>query len=106
MKRNIAEQRDNVLVDFLKQHKGRHNIVSSDTVVEFLNDAGFSLTRTSVTPTMRKLMYERNLPVCFVSTEGYYWGETNEEFLGSIADIEKKIEGCRKHVEHLKQFIK
>lgn len=98
-------ERDCCLVEFLKNHRGRENIVSTDEVLKHLNDHGFQLSRTSLTPTIRKLMYEQYLPICFVGMLGYYWASTREDIMLTIDDCQRRIDGLQKHIDHLKCFI-
>lgn len=60
MSRTTAKQslkRDNLLVDFLFQHKGKDNIVSAKEICDYLNENGYTAHQININIPIRRLMY-------------------------------------------------
>lgn len=106
MKKETKNDRDILLIHFLMQHKGRKNCVSSKDICEFLTNKGYKTKPTSLFPVIHSLMYERNLPICYVSMKGYYIAESDEDIIPVILDLQKRINGFQKHIDFLKKFTK
>lgn len=98
-------KRDTLLVNWLKEHKGNINSVSSRDVQKFLMDNGYSIKVTNVGTLINKIMYERNAPICYSNTKGYYWGTTRDELEATIADLESRRNALQEHIDHLKGFM-
>lgn len=98
-------KRDTLLLEFMREHKGRENIVTSHEVQKFLSDHGYSINRNNVGSLINKIMYERNAPICYSNVKGYYWAQTKEEIEIAIADMEMRIASLKNHIQHLKNFI-
>lgn len=96
-------KRDNLLLEFLKSHKGKSNMVTSKDVKKFLADNGYKTS--NVGNVISKIMYERNAPICFSNGKGYYWAQTREEIENTIADMEMRRASLQEHIDHLKNFI-
>lgn len=108
MGRTISIQsfkRDNLLVDFLFQHKGKDNIVSAKQICEFLNERGYHANPDAINMTIRKVMYERHLPICSANSKGYFWATTKEEIQMTIDDLQGRIEEMQNRIDHLQSFI-
>ena len=105
MKMSEVLKRDNLLVEFLREHKGGRSCVSSAEIAKYLNDKGYATKKQTVPSIIRKLMYERTLPICHKNSTGYFWAETREEIQASINDLEGRISEMQSHIEHLKSFI-
>ena len=98
-------ERDNLLVEFINQNKGRNNCVSSKSILQFLSDNGYKLSPTSLYPIIHKLMCDRNLPICYVSMRGYYIATSKEDIMPVIDDLQVRMSGFQRHVEHLIAFL-
>lgn len=98
-------KRDSLLLEFMKEHKGEENRVSSTEIQKFLNDNGYSVKRNNVGSLMCRIMYQRNAPICFSNVKGYYWAKTREEIQKTIADMESRRASLQEHIDHLKNFI-
>lgn len=98
-------KRDSLLLNFMREHKGEANRVSSHDVQKFLADNGYSVKRNNVGSLINRIMYERNAPICFSNVKGYYWAETRAEIEKTIADMEMRRASLQEHINHLKQFI-
>lgn len=105
MKQLDVFKRDSILLEFMKEHKGEENKVTSYDVQNFLEDNGYSINRNNVGSLMSKIMYERNAPICFSNTKGYYWAKTRAEIEKTIADMEMRRASLQEHIDHLKNFI-
>ena len=80
MKATQVLKRDNLLVEFIKAHKGRNQAVSTKEITEYLGSKGYKTPITSLLPIIRKIMYERNLPICFVSMGGVLLGREQSRY--------------------------
>lgn len=98
-------KRDTVLFNWLREHKGKINIVTSYDIQKFLADSGYHIKRNNVGTLINKIMYERNAPICYLNGSGYYWATTKDELKSTICDLEKRILSLQEHVEHLKGFM-
>lgn len=103
-KTNRGNDRDNLLVKFLQQHRGRRICVSSKVICEFMKNNGYEMKPTTLFPHVHRLMYERNLPICYIAMKGYYIAENSEDITPVIADLKKRINGHQKHIDFLLQF--
>ena len=98
-------KRDNILMEFMRQHKGEENIVSSREIPDYMQQNGYSVKRHFVCSILRKIMYERNAPICHTNANGYYWAKTKQEIEKAIADLESRRNSMQEHIDHLKGFI-
>lgn len=100
-----ALKRDNLLVDFLFEHKGIQNIVSAKAICEFLNERGYHASLGSIHQVIRKVMFERHLPICSVNSKGYFWATSKEEIQMSIDDLQGRVAEMTNRIELLQSFI-
>lgn len=98
-------KRDSALLEFIKQHKGKDNKVTSREIADFLNKLGYNTNPNSVHVRINRIMYERNAPICSVNAKGYYWAVSRAEIEETIADIENRRSALKEHIDHLKNFI-
>ena len=98
-------KRDTLLFNWLREHKGEANKVTSYDVKSFLEENGYSIKRNNVGTLINKLMYERNAPICYSNSTGYYWATTREELEKTIADLESRRNSLQEHIDHLKGFM-
>lgn len=98
-------KRDTLLLNFLREHKGEENKVTSYDVQKFLGENGYSIKRNNVGSLINKIMYDRNAPICYSNTTGYYWATTREELEKTIADLESRRNALQEHIDHLKGFM-
>ena len=98
-------KRDNLLVSFLLQHRGGENCVSSQSIRAFLTENGYPTSSDHIHIIIRKIMFERTLPICHVNGKGYFWAETTEEIQASINDMQSRIEQMQLRIELLNKFI-
>ena len=100
-----AFKRDNLLLEFIRQHRGEANLVSSREVRSFLNEHGYQMARYSIGNVITRVMYERNAPICYSSSKGYYWAASRTEIEKTIADMKARQESLQEHIDHLRGFI-
>jgi hypothetical protein len=105
MKTSEVLKRDNLLVEFLGEHRGGENCVSKYDIAEYLNGKGFATKHATIHTIVRRLMFERTLPICHANGKGYFWAESRAEIQAAIADLESRIEEMQSRIEHLKHFI-
>ena len=75
---NLIVNRDNLIVKYIQQHKGKDNCVSAKELAKHLQDNGYSTKSEAMHVIIRKIMYERCLPICSLNSKGYYWGVTDK----------------------------
>jgi hypothetical protein len=98
-------KRDTLLFNWLREHKGEQNRVTSHEIQKFLEKNGYSIKRNNVGTLINKIMYERNAPIVYANTKGYYWATTREELEKTIADLESRRNSLQEHINHLKGFM-
>lgn len=105
MKNYDAFKQDSLLLEFMKEHKGEENIVSSKEISKFLSNNGYSTKINIVHSIIKRIIYERNAPICYSNAKGYYWAKTKSEIERTIADMEMRRNALQEHINHLKNFI-
>lgn len=105
MKRTETVKRDNLLVEYLLEHKGRENAVSRYDIAEYLTENGYKQKARTVHGIIERLIRERHLPICSINGKGYYWAKTKAYILASIDELQSRITAMQEHIEHLKNFI-
>lgn len=59
MKASETLKRDNLLVEFLREHRGAKNCVSNKEITKYLDDKGYAVKVGSTHGIVRKVMFER-----------------------------------------------
>lgn len=98
-------KRDNILLEFMKEHRGKRNNATSKEIADFLNSRGYETNTASVHSMVKRVMYERNAPICHINSKGYYWATSRDEIEATIADLEMRRVALQEHIDHLKNFI-
>lgn len=98
-------KRDSLVLEFMKEHKGEENIISSHEIQKFLSDNGYCVKPRNVGSLLNRIMYERNAPICYTNGKGYYWAKTKSEIEKTVADMKMRQVALQEHIDHLKQFI-
>ena len=98
-------KRDNLLVDFLLEHKGAENAVSSREISKYLTAVGFPIKAQSVHSAVSNLIDERRLPICSLNCKGYYWGRTKDDIMECISHLQSRVESLEEHIKHLYNFV-
>lgn len=106
-RRNLVDtiNSDNALVDFLVEHKGKANVVSSREIAEYLTECGYQIKVGCVSAKVKRVMIERHLPICHLNSNGYFWASSKMELREIVADLESRIVAMQKHIKHLESFI-
>lgn len=105
MKQIEVFKRDNALVEFLAQHKGKGNYATTQEISDYLNSKGYAQKKGSINMLIRKVMFERHLPICSINSTGYYWGTTKQELLETVEDLRGRIQEMQNRIELLESFI-
>lgn len=105
MKQVDVMKRDNILVAFLAQHRGMANCVSSSEICKHLNECGYKTQKESVHGLIRRIMFERTLPICSINGKGYFWAETQDEIQSAIYEFQGRIYEMQDRIELLNKFI-
>lgn len=105
MNQREVMKRDNVLVAFLAEHRGAGNLVSTSQICGHLNECGYKTQKDHIHSLIRKLMFERTLPICSINSKGYYWAETKDEIQMAIDEMQSRISEMQNRIELLKKFI-
>ena len=104
-KKSPRRQRaENFLFEFIKFHRGRNNCVSAKEILQYLSESGNEIPPKSLYPIIHKLMYEKNVPICYVSMKGYYWATSREDIEPVISDLKQRISGFQRHIDFLDKF--
>lgn len=98
-------KRDNLIVEILKKHRGLDNVISTKQVSKELADNGYELNFNTLPETIKRIAFERNLPICSSNTKGYYWASCRADLEHTIADLQSRIKALQEHIEHLQQFF-
>ena len=98
-------KRNDLLVAFISQHRGKENGISAKEILSYLNEHGFSITHDGLRSLITKLKYERTLPICYRRGEGYFWAKTRADIEVTIKDLESMVRSMQEHIEHLRKFI-
>lgn len=105
MKRIDALKRDNCLVDFIFQHKGNENAVSSKEIAYFLTKQGFQTREFTIHTLVSKIIIERKLPICSLNSIGYYWATSKTDIEKGIEHLNSRIAKLQAHINFLESFI-
>lgn len=98
-------KRDNLLVKFLKEHKGKANVVGAREIAKFLEENGYKSKFRCINNIVKRVMNERNLPICSLNSKGYYWATSQEEIQECIDDLQSRICAMQERIKHLKNFM-
>lgn len=105
MKQAETVKRDNLLVEYLLDHKGRENAVSRYDIAEYLTANGYEQKASTVHLLVATILKKRHLPICSVNGKGYYWAKTKADILLCVDELQSRITAMQEHIEHLKNFI-
>jgi hypothetical protein len=105
MDRHEQTKRDNILVALLKEHKGAEQIISSKEIAKYLNSKGWATKIGCVHSLVKKVMYERTLPICSDNAKGYFWAQSKDELISAITELQSRITELQRRIEHLNAFI-
>lgn len=105
LKRQDLVKRDNFIVEIVKSHRGLGNTISTKQICKELTDNGFAVSCGSLPEIIKKIAFERNLPICSSNTKGYYWASCRADLDHTIADLQSRIKALQEHIEHLQQFF-
>ena len=97
--------RDNVLAEYLYNHKGVQNCVSSKEIAEYITAQGYPLKINTVHGIVTRLVMEKHLPVCSYNANGYYWAASKNDIKIAIADLESRINAMQERANALKAFL-
>lgn len=100
-----AFKRDNLLLEFLKAHKGIENIVSRSEIADYLTSYGWTTRADYINGLVKKVMYQFNAPICYQNGNGYYWAKTRNEIEQTVADMESRQRALQEYIDHLRNFI-
>lgn len=100
-----AAKRDAVLADFLFNHKGRENAVSSGEIAEYLTAQGYPTKANRSHSLVRHIADKNRLPICSYNSKGYFWPADKNDLQICIADLESRIATMTKHIDVLKAFL-
>ncbi len=98
-------ERDNLLVGTVYQHKGEQNVISSKQIATILKHNGYETKRDDIHKIIRKVVFERHLPICSINGKGYFWATTKEEIQMSIDDLQGRVAEMTNRIELLQSFI-
>lgn len=73
--------------------------------VHYKKHGAIAVSQIGYKTLIRKVMFERRLPICSANGKGYFWATTKEEIQMTIDDLQGRIEEMQNRIEHLKSFI-
>lgn len=98
-------KRDDALINYLYNHKGVENCVSSKEIAEYITAQGYPLKINTVHGVVARLVTEKHLPVCSYNANGYYWAASKNDIKIAIADLESRINAMQERANALKAFL-
>lgn len=109
MKHNQSFKRDNLLLEFIREHKGKCNAVKAKQIAQYLAEQGYPILERDVRHRVQKLIMERCVPICSASgngaIHGFYWASSRNEIEETIAEFQSRINGLQERIDALKSFI-
>lgn len=105
MERYKTTKRDNILIDYILEHKGKENALTKYDIAKYLTEKGFSTKPKTVHCIVSRLMFERHLPICSLNKKGYYWAKNKDDIIACIDNLKLRIDGLNEHIKHLENFI-
>lgn len=98
-------RRDNILVEYLCNHKGAENAASKHDIASYLEAQGYQQNTKCVGELIGRIAKQRHLPICSINGKGYYWPASKAELQATIADLESRIAALTEHIDRLKMFL-
>ena len=105
MKTIDCVKRDNLLVEYLLDHKGIENAVTGKEIAKYLTEIGFPIKSESVHCMVSRLLMERHLPICSSIGKGYYCAKNKQDIIDCIYQLQAILDGLQEHINHLMNFI-
>ena len=65
-------RRDNILVEYLFNHKGIENAASKHEIANYLETRGYQQNLSCVGELINRIAKQRHLPICSINGKGYY----------------------------------
>lgn len=105
MKRYNTYKRDELLIDYIHNHRGQKNAVSGRTVCEFLKSVGFPMQEQSLHSLITRIREANHAPILTKAEKGgCFWADTNEEIEHNIELLRKRISALKEHIKVLERF--
>ena len=104
-KRIETFERDNALVDIIYNHKGKENAIGTRDLAHALNERGYSVRADAIHTIVNNVMRERHLPICSVTTIGYFWTKSKQDIRAGIDELQGRIYGLQERINLLESFI-
>lgn len=98
-------KRDNILINYLIENKGRENCKSSKEISVFLTEQGYPTTVANVSSIVMKIINERFSPICSLNTKGYYWAKDKNDILECLNHLKSRVMALQNHIAILENYI-
>ncbi len=105
MKYNQLLRRDNALIGYIREHKGKNNAVSNKQLAQYLSDQGYSTKSEAIHGLISKIINERGLPICSLNANGYFWASCQDDILAAVGHLQGRIDKLQERIDVLKSFI-
>ena len=104
MTREQTFKRDQLIIEFIRQHKGLNNAVSTKQVSDYIYSRTGRMY-SSTTELIRNIIVKYNLPICSSNGKGYYWPVNAHDIQHTVNHLTKRINFMLEHIAILNGFI-
>ena len=97
--------KDSLLKNLIHKHKGLENAISTNQICTQFNEWGKPINARSLPQIIKRLRYERGLPICYKRGKGYFWAKTKQDIFTTIEDLQNQIYALHTTINFMKGFI-
>ena len=95
MKRTETVKRDNLVVEFLIDNKGRENALSKYIIADYLTENGYPQRADTVHGIIERLIRERHLPICSINGKGIIGRKQKRIFWQALTSCNHALRLCK-----------
>ena len=105
MNRYDKFKRDTAVLQLIKEHKGCENPISTRELVRKINDMGYELSYGNCAHVVQTLVFERNVPICSLPSNGYFWACSKKDIVAFADSMRQRVNTMLAHIEIIESFI-
>ena len=105
MTRRETYKRDSLLKNLIYKHKGLENAIKTREICKQFNEWGKPINARSLPQIIKRLRYERGLPICYQRGKGYFWATSKKDIQITIEDLQSQIYALQTTINFMKGFI-